>query len=87
VGVHVFWTLLSAFALAIAVALFVQGVVEGWAVAGLILAGVGIAVTAGSLWAHVLVISRLRWKKESRCSSDDSRSPDPEAGRSHREQN
>lgn len=84
--VYVFWTLLSALALATAVALFVQGVVEGWPLAGLILAGAGIAVTAGSLWAHVLVLRSVRWKKESGSSSDDSPSSAPEVGRSYGEQ-
>jgi hypothetical protein len=90
-GVYVFWTLLNALALTAAVALFVQGVMEGWPLAGLILVGAGIAVATGSLWAHVLVILSLRGKKESRRSSDeegisDSPSSDPDVDRSYRPQ-
>lgn len=90
-GLYVFWTLMSALVLTVAVALFIQGVMEGWPLAGLILAGAGIAVGAASLWAHVLVLRSLPQKKEFHRASDKegisgSPSDDPEVIHSHRSQ-
>jgi hypothetical protein len=63
-GQYFFFTGMSALMLAVAVALFIQGVMEGWPLAGLILVVVGVAVTTGSLWAHVLLLRSLRGQKE-----------------------
>ncbi|MFJ3424529.1 hypothetical protein [Leifsonia aquatica] len=60
-----FWTLWSGAILLVSVAAFVEGLLEGWTLAALILAGAAIIVCAGSLAAHVMVVRHVHRSRSS----------------------